>query len=307
MVMQHLFPVFALIVLGAILKRVGLTHTAFLTTADRLVYYIFFPLLLFWKIGAASQSLSPESLRFYLAATCAVAAIYTLSLISIKAFGVPDFKAGAFSQSCYRFNTYIGMAVVFTALGESGVASFGILIGMLIPFINVLAVTTLIWFCGETWHWRQRIGFTVRSLLTNPLIIGCVAGLLYARWVHSFPAAMENTLRLAASITLPLALLSIGGSLTMATARPHLGMAMGAASLKLVALPVIGYGFMRWFAVSANLLPVGMIFFGLPTSTAIYVLSGQLNSDTQYASAAIVLSTCLSFLSLSVILWWLHG
>jgi malonate transporter and related proteins len=307
MVMQHLFPVFALVLLGVVLKRVGLTQTAFLATADRLVYYIFFPLLLFWKIGAASQSFSAESMRLYLAVVSAVAVIYLLSLLSIKLFKIPDFKAGAFSQSCYRFNTYIGMAVVVTALGDKGVARFGILIGMLIPVINVLAVTTLIWFCGQSWHWRRRIHTTARSLVTNPLIIGCAAGLLYARWFNGFPTAIENTLRLGASITLPLALLSIGGSLTIASARPHLGLASAAAGFKLAALPVAGYWIMRWFAVSANLLPVGMIFFGLPTSTAIYILSAQLNSDTQYASAAIVLSTGASFLSLSIILWWLHG
>jgi predicted permease len=46
----------------------------------------------------------------------------------------------------------------------------------------------------------------------------------------------------------------------------------------------------------------GMIFFCLPTSTAIYVLSSQLNSDTELASAAIVVSTLLSFGALSVAL-----
>jgi predicted permease len=55
MVLNNLFPVFALLLFGHLLKRVGLTHDAFLKTADKLIYYIFFPALLFWKIGAAAS------------------------------------------------------------------------------------------------------------------------------------------------------------------------------------------------------------------------------------------------------------
>jgi len=45
-----------------------------------------------------------------------------------------------------------------------------------------------------------------------------------------------------------------------------------------------------------------MLFFALPTSTAIYILSSQLHSDTELASAVIVMSTLLSFGSLALIL-----
>ena len=55
MVLNNLFPVFALLLFGHLLKRVGLTDDAFLKTADKLIYYIFFPALLFWKIGAAAS------------------------------------------------------------------------------------------------------------------------------------------------------------------------------------------------------------------------------------------------------------
>jgi hypothetical protein len=48
---------------------------------------------------------------------------------------------------------------------------------------------------------------------------------------------------------------------------------------------------------------MGILFLSLPTSTALYVLSSQLNSDTELASAAIALSTLLSILSLSAALF----
>ncbi len=307
MVIQHLFPVFALVALGAALKHFGLTNKTFLTTADRLIYFIFFPALLFWKISLADLTFSQEIQRFCAAAFCAVAAIYVISTLAIFLFKVPEFQAGAFSQSCYRFNTYIGMAVIMNALGEAGVARFGLLIGVIIPIINILAVTTLIWFSGQPLGWRQRMRITASALISNPLILACMAGLIYANWMNSFPPFIENTLRLGASVTLPLALLSIGGSLTLTTLKQHFPLALAGTACKLMLLPIAGYALMRWFAVSSELIPVGMIFFALPTSTAIYVLSAQLNSDTEFSSASIVLSTGLSFFSLSAVLWWFNG
>ncbi len=307
MIIQHLFPVFALILLGVILKQRGLTDARFLATTDRLIYYIFFPAMLFWKIGTADQRYAAEALPLFLAAACAVGTIYLLSTLYILIWKVPARQAGSFSQSCYRFNTYVGMAVILSRLGESGVARFGILIGGVIPLINLLAVITLIWFSGQPSHWRARLGLTIRALLTNPLVIGCAAGLLYARWVNTLPAFLENTLRLGVSITLPLALISVGGSLTLKSLKKHLRLATVGSVFKLVLLPLAGYGFMRLFGIAGADRSVGLIFFALPTSTAIYVLSSQLGSDTDLAAAAVVVSTALSFISLAAALGWLHA
>ncbi|MFZ7125915.1 MAG: AEC family transporter [Desulfobacterales bacterium] len=300
MVVESLFPVFALLTLGAALKHYGLTTPSFLATSDRLVYFIFFPALLFWKIGAGSASMADHG-GYLLAAACAVLSVHLLSTLFIL-WRVPPFQAGSFSQSCYRFNTYIGMAVVLGAFGEPGVRYFGILIGFLIPLINVLAVSTLIWFSGNAYSARQRFRMTARALVSNPLIIACAAGLAYAGLIGEFPVYIENFFRLSASITLPLALLSIGGSLTLSGAKGNLGLSTAAALFKLVVLPLAGWGFLRLFSVEALPFKVCLVFFALPASTAIYVLSAQLNSDTQLASAAIVLSTLLSAVSLTIVL-----
>jgi len=307
MIIQHLFPVFALIALGAALKRFGWTNDAFLSVTDRLIYFIFFPILLFWKIGAANQTFTPEATRFYLAVIVAVICIYAISTLFILIFKIPAFQAGTFSQSCYRFNSYVGMAVILSVLGEPAVARFGVLIGLVIPLINVLSVTTLIWFSANPGNLRQRLQTTFLSILNNPLVIGCAAGLLYAVWINRFPLFIDNTLRLGASITLPLALLSVGGSLTPQTLKRHLPMATAGAVFKLVLLPAIGYGIMQLAGVTSDDQAVGILFFALPTSTAIYILSAQLQSDTELASATIVLSTALSFFTLSIVLWLLRG
>jgi len=298
MVFSSLFPVFALLVMGHLLKRFGLTNQAFLNTSDRLIYFIFFPMLLFWKIGGADTG-GGISWDLCLVGIIAIGVIYLVSAMAMKVFKVSAFKAGTFSQSCYRFNTYIGMAIVYNALGDEGVKHFGILIGFVIPFINVLAVSTLIWYSGERITLKNRIRVTLREIVTNPLIIGCLTGLLYARFINAFPVFLDNAFSLSAAIALPLALLSIGGSLTMKSLKGNLRLSTVAAVIKLLLLPVVGYVLLGLFEVTGAPFKVGMIYFTLPASASIYVLSAQLNSDTELASATIVLSTILSFFSLT--------
>lgn len=297
-VLNSLFPVFILVVLGIVLKRRGVTDAAFLKQSDALVYYIFFPVMLFYKIGGASFGEAVDW-TFLSVTLLVVVLMFFLSTLYIRMVPVGDFQAGAFSQSCYRFNTYIGVAVVLTSLGEQGVAIFGILISLVIPLINVFAVSTLIWFSGENLQAISRLKLLVKALAANPLILGCLAGIIYSKLIGAFPVFLDNSLRLMSMVTLPMALISIGGSLTFFGIRKHMFNAMVAAFLKLLILPFIGYAAYAMAGVGGVELKVGMIFFCLPASTAIYVLSSQMNSDTELASAAIVLSTVLSAFSLS--------
>ncbi len=194
MVFNNLFPVFALLLFGHLLMRFGLTHDAFLKTADKLIYYIFFPVLLFWKIGAAASDYIGDP-GLYKAAICAVVSVYILSSLYIKLFRVPAYQAGSFSQSCYRFNTYIGMAVILNALGEDGARQFSFLIGLIIPIINILAVSILSWYSEKKVKLPQRVGLTVKALISNPLIIACVAGIVYWKLIGEFPVFIDNTFR----------------------------------------------------------------------------------------------------------------
>lgn len=299
MVLNALFPVFVLILAGAGLHRMRFLDAAFFRSSDRFVYNVLFPVLLFWKIGG-SPLVPASDLRYLVAVGGAVGTVFLLSLLYIKLARVDAFKAGSFNQSCYRFNTYIGMAVVINLFGEKGIQLFGILIGLVIPVINVLSVTVLIWYSGKDENIADKVVATLKSLLVNPLIIGCLCGLLYAGFIGGFPTYVGNSLQLLASTTLPLALLSIGGSLTFHGVRENFGLALVGAALKLVALPLIGVVFLALLGVSGAAWQVSLLYFSLPTSTAIYVLSSQLHSDTDLASAAIVVSTCCAFVTMSL-------
>ena len=301
MVLNSLFPVFAIILMGRILQASNFIKKTFLTTSDRLVYYIFFPCMLFYKIGGNQGA---ESLDFTLplAGVCALFLVFILSTLYIVYGGVTDFEAGTFSQSCYRFNTYIGMAIVMTALGEDGIISFGLLIGVVIPIINILSVSILIWFSGKDYTIAQRGGKLFKEAVSNPLILACLAGFIFSRLGNGFPVFIDNTLKLISTVTLPLALISIGSAFTLKKLKGYLKLSMVSAVFKMILFPLSGVLFMTLFGVSGVEFKAGLIFFCLPTATSIFILSSQMNSDTDLASASIVFSTLVSFISLSVAL-----
>ncbi len=300
-VLNALFPIFGLLILGRLLKSLKLTNDSYLKISDKLVYFIFFPIMLFWKVGGAPHSEGDQFL-FVTVTLLALGLMFIISTLVIRFGPVSAFAAGSFSQSCYRFNTYIGVAVILNALGEAGIAYFGILIAITIPIVNVFAVATLIWFSGYEKDLKKRSRIFVKALIGNPLIIGSFAGALYARLVGFFPEFIDNTLQLMSMVTLPLALISIGGALSFKGLQKHLTLSLLGASLKLCIFPLVGYLLYQLFTIDGVAFKTGMIFFCLPASTTIYVLSSQLNSDTELASASIVVSTLLSFASLSVAL-----
>ena len=302
-VLNNVLPVFLLLALGKVLMRSNLAGEAFFRTSDKLVYFIFFPAMLFWKIGSAGPDLEMP-VGLILAVLSTVFLTWLASLAYIRLAKVTPFQAGSFSQVSYRFNTYIGMAVVLGAFGEDGVARFGIIISLTIPFINTLVVSTLVWFSQADYSLGDKVKMLLRGLAVNPLILACLAGIAYARLGPPLAPFVNNTLSLLSSITLPMALLSIGASLALEKLKGRIQLSVVSCLLKLIFMPLLGYGMLRLWQVEPLSLSVAMLFFALPTATSAYILSSQMNSDADLSGASIVLSTLLSFISLSLSLAW---
>ncbi len=307
MILSSIFPVFALIITGKILKKTKFINDDFLDISDKLIYFIFFPVMLFWKIGTSSQG-AGFNLNIVYASLCTIFFIFALSSLYIIFFKVKNFDAGSFSQSCFRFNTYIGFAVIINALGEDGIRFFGIIISFSIPVINILSISLLSYFSGfsKSAHGiKKRVGHMAGSILKNPLIIACVSGLLFSSLNFNFPQYLENFFQLLSTASLPLALISIGGSFTFGKLKDYLHLSIVSSLFKLILFPLSGFIFLHLFDVTEIAFKTGLIFFSLPTATSIYVLSSQMNSNTDLASSTIVVSTALSFISLSLVMLYI--
>ncbi len=304
MILSSIFPVFALIITGRILKKTNFINDNFLSISDQLIYFIFFPAMLFWKIGTSSNE-SGFDLNIVYASLCTIFFIFAISTVFIFIFKVKDFDAGSFSQSCFRFNTYIGFAVIINALGEEGIRFFGIIISFSIPIINILSISLLSWFSGSAPGLKKRISNMAGSILKNPLIIACVGGLLFSNSGFIFPQYLKNFFQLISTASLPLALISIGGSFTFGKLKDYLSLSIIGSIFKLVLFPFSGLIFLHFFSVTGIAFKTSLIFFSLPTATSIYVLSSQMNSNTDLASSTIVSSTAFSFISLSAVMLYI--
>lgn len=300
-ILNTVLPVFLLIGLGQALMRLKLAGPEFFQTSDRLVYYIFFPALLFWKIGAAGPRLDAQP-GLIVAVLGTVLIAWLLSLAWCRWRRVSAFQVGSFSQVSYRFNTYVGLAVVVAGFGEPGVATFGIIISLAIPFINVLAVSTLIWFSQADYRLATKLRLVAKALVVNPLILACLAGLAWARFAPPLPEFVTRAFALLSAISLPLALLSIGAGLGLAKLPGRVQLSLVSCVIKLALMPLIGWALLRLAGVDRLEMAVAMVFFCLPTATNAYILSAQMGSDADLAGAAIVLCTLLSFFSLSWVL-----
>ena len=301
MILSSIFPVFALIITGRILKQTEFINDNFLNISDKLIYYIFFPTMLFWKIGGSSNG-SEFDLNIVYATISTIFFIFAISTLYIILFKVKNFDAGSFSQSCFRFNTYIGFAVIINALGEEGIRFFGIIISFAIPIINILSISLLSWFdrsSGSALKFKKRAYKMAGSILKNPLIIACVSGLIFSSFQFQFPQYLDNLFSLVSTASLPLALISIGGSFTFGKLKDYLNLSIISSLFKLILFPLSGLIFLHFFGVTGVAFKTSLVFFALPTATSIYVLSSQMNSNTDLASSAIVLSTAFSFISLS--------
>ena len=189
-ILNNVLPVFVIVLLGHGLKRAQIANEVFFRTSDRLVYFIFFPSMLFWKIGTLDTA-SPESQAAYSASALVALGLATVSVwaltMAYKHFrAIPPFQAGAVSQTGFRFNTYVGMAIVLNTYGETGAVCFGILIGLLIPLNNLLAVGTLVWFGQGEMDSKKKVWIVTKGLISNPLILGCVSGMLFSKMGRLF-------------------------------------------------------------------------------------------------------------------------
>lgn len=124
----------------------------------------------------------------------------------------------------------------------------------------------------------------------------------YGRWGPPLPLFVHNTLGLMSSLTLPLALLSIGAGLSLDKLKGYLRPALLAAGFKLLLLPALGLGLLWLAGVKGLTLQVAAIYLALPASASSHILSGQLGGEVDLALAGIVLTTLLSFFSLSAVL-----
>jgi predicted permease len=298
-VVSTIIPVFAIIFLGCWVRRRGLIRPELLGPANRLVYYVAVPAMIFREIAGASFT-AQFNARILACTLMPVLLVFAISLAVGSLTRIPRGRLGTFMQSSFHGNLgYIGLAVAYYFLGTEGFVRASIIAGFLMLLQNFLAVVAL--QSGSVRSLvRPNLRFIASRVVGNPVILSALAGMAFSVSGVSVPLLIDRSLGILSGLALPLALLVIGASLSFEVIRVHILSALGAGMLKLIVLPAAGYFLYQWFGVAAQDYLPGLILLAAPTATLTYVMATEMKGDTELAIAAISVNTMLSAITFAM-------
>ncbi|MGE4408125.1 AEC family transporter [Pseudomonas sp.] len=297
-------PVFAMLFLGVALKRVGWIDAAFIQTASALVFKGTMPTLLFISILKADldAALQPALLGYFVLATIATFILAWCWAI----WRCPPEDRGVYVQGAFRGNNgIVGLALAGSLYGDYGLSLGSVLAGVVILVYNSLSAMILAIYSPDG---RTRATPILASILRNPLIIGVVAAMPFAYWQIALPSWLMASGQYFAQMTLPLALICIGATLSLATLRESSGSALSSSLMKMVWLPAIAT--LGGWACGFQGAELGILFlyFASPTAAASFVMARAVNANHQLAATIIVITTLMAALSINAglfLLGWL--
>lgn len=286
-------PVFIIITIGYFLRMKKVINEDFIKIAMKIVFNICLPGLLFLKVSAADIDMifSGNSLQFS-------AFVFVLTLImffvskGLANLFVKKESRGAFVQGSFRSNyIIIGYTIAFSLLGDQIINRMAMLVVVVVPLYNILSI----WVLSENHdtNFKENLISIVRKIITNPLIIGIVLGMMVAVMNIELPIIVKNTISSLGNIGTPLGLLGIGGYFTLESLK-SVKTSIISASLKIVIYPFIAVllaYFLHFNYVDATIL---FVIFGSPSAISSFIMATALDSDSQTAANIVILSTGFS-------------
>lgn len=300
-------PIFLIMVLGWFLMRIGLFNKEFNKVADKYVFRVALPVLLFKDIATADIR-SDFNLTFVLfcmiTTTIMFLVIWGLSYILIK----DKTQVGAFAQASARGSAAVlGIAFINNIYGNSGMAP--LMIVSAVPLYNILSVIILT-FSADMGKGVEKdkpndkckganIKKACLNVIKNPIIIGIFLGLPFSILGISIPQIPLKAVTSIAQTATPVALLVVGASFEGAKAIKKLKLTAIATFIKLVLLPLIFFPFAIAFGFRGSELVAILVMLGSPTTVTCYIMAKNMGNDEVLSSSIVVMATLLSSVTLT--------
>ena len=285
-----LLPDFALILTGFLICRYTPLNRPVWDGAERLVYFLLFPALLFTAIVR-----NPISLANALPLAGAGLAVVALGVVLAYALGaLPGVDArlhASGAQTAFRFNSYVALALAERLAGSAGVAWMALLVSVCVPLCNVAAVWPLARHGGQGY---------LRELARNPLIIATSSGLLCNLLGLKLPALADTTLGRMGAAALPLGLMAVGAGLQLGALREGPRLAAALLAIRHVLLPAWAVLLVLTLALPLGQQAVVMAFAAMPTASSAYVLAVRMGGHGGYVAGLVTVSTLLAMVALPV-------
>lgn len=297
-------PIFAIILLGRALRGRHFFAERTLADLDRLVFKVLLPVLLFRDIAAGRITEQFDAKFFFFCAGTTVLYFFAIWLGAARL--LPDKSmVGAFTQGAFRGSqAVLGVAFVQNLYGNAGLVP--LMIVATVPLYNIFSVLVLTVTAPKAEQHHGVAARTLGGILTNPIILGILAGLPFSLLQIDFPPMLSKGLDLLAGCATPLALLSIGAGFEGAKALRKLGPTCAAVCIKLAVLPLLFLPLAAALGFSGQAMVALVILYGAPSTVSGYVMCKNMGGDHVLSSSIIVLSTALSAVTLTVTLFLLR-
>lgn len=267
---------------GIFLRRAAQINEHFIAQASKLVYHYGLPCLLFANLAESNINYGEQALLLAAGTASVLVCFATAELYAWKFVADPRDK-GVFVQGVFRANLGImGLAFVFNAYGESGVAAGAVYTGLITILFNILAVITLSRAEGSAWH--KKAGNILKKIFTNPLILAIVAALLLQHFHIPVPKPIMKTAGYVANISLPLALICAGAAFDIRSMLKMSDISLQASIGRLFAAPVIAVITGLAFGLSGVAFGVLFLMTATPVAAAAYVMAKAMGGNDTAAA-----------------------
>ena len=297
-----IIPAFSLIAIGYGAARFNILGPAIFEALNKFVYYLAMPALL---IGSLASAPAGEIINWNFIAAFTIGIVATWLAVGLAGrvlFG-DGLADGAMRGviASYGNNGYLGIPLAAAAFGEAAIVPASL--SVLVNSVVIMTGAVLILEFSRARATGGVLGSTARALVSYPLLWGVVFGLVLSATGAVMPISIERIFALLGQAAGPSALVAIGLFLS---ARPMAKLLVSASLIgaaKLALFPLIVWLLTLYvFQLEPLWATVAVLMAGMPVGANAFVIAGHYGLRLGDASAAIVVTTAISLVSLSLML-----
>ena len=291
------------ITFGLFARTIGLVAEDFTKQLNQMVFRAFFPIMMFYNLYSMDFSQRFDS-KLVLVGVAALFVLVALLCLIVPVVVKENSRRGVIIQAIYRSN-FVLFAIPLTesVFGSEGVALASMMIAVVVPIYNVVAVVVLEYFRGGV----PKIGQLAKNVLSNPMIMGAIVGFVFFGLHIYLPACVEKPVKAFSDLSTPLALFVLGSTLHFSSIRKNMKYLVSALGLKLVIIPSI----IMMLAVKLQFRPVECFvlfaMFATPVAAASYPMAQNMGGDGELAGELVVASTVVSVVTIFLWIYFLKS
>lgn len=294
-------PIFLLMILGFLLKKLGVIDDVFASKMNKFVFLIPLPVLLFEDLSTVDFA-QVWNMKFVL--FCFVVTLVCIILAALVSFLWHDKSIqGEFIQASYRSSAaLLGIAFIQNIYGNAGMAPL-MIIGS-VPLYNIMAVVVLSFFKPDRKKLDKEVWkTTLKGIVTNPIILGIAAGLLWSALRLPMPSILEKTVSDIGAVATPLGLMAMGASFDIKKAFGKVKPAAVASVMKLVLFAAFFLPLAVWMGFRREELVAILVMLSSATTVSCYVMARNMGHEGVLTSSVVMLTTLFSAFTMT---GWLY-